>query len=568
VLAIIHKLFCIVWLFEASLASAQELPGPVLFFSDITSGPATGNSDPTYSPNGGAYVTLYGNFLGTSPAVTLNGASCLTTVSKPTTWMWFQRMVVQLSRSCTTGNFVVTTSGGTSNGLTFTVNAKGHIYFVSPSGSDGSHGSFSSPWATLLRARGAMADGDITYAENGTAATVDDREGWGAAYTIRPQWCSASPSTLPRSLVAYPGAKVTVGNRSSLFAMRSTEGSCKGGLTFAELTLIGLNDAVLVGGTGSSYWRYVGNDMSCPAGKGATACFVLDTSTYTYFLGNNMHDVGNSNDNLYHGVYIGGGDILWEIGWSTISNVQGCRGIQVYAGNGAPFSNFSIHDSLIHDTTCDGIGMYSVSPSAGSVSIYNNVIFNAGEGPPNSNGGGWTCIMHKESGRESGTIEIFNNTLYSCGNVVDPPYAGSNYPVINYGGTGVLFHMRNNVFYQTSPATWPFWGSYGASAKGIFGTNNLVYGTGVLPVSSSVTGTINANPNFIDASTLGCPRQCRTDLHVAAPNSPTNGAGAAISVIPFGANWTGHDRDGLLRRSPPSIGAYEYAAHPVASKAN
>src|SRR6266478_8507173 len=77
-----------------SLAITVPPPAPVLFFSDLTSGPAIGNSDNTYSANGGAYVTLYGNFLA-SPTVTLNGANCLTVVSQPTVWMWYQRMVVK-----------------------------------------------------------------------------------------------------------------------------------------------------------------------------------------------------------------------------------------------------------------------------------------------------------------------------------------------------------------------------------------------------------------------------------------------------------------------------------------
>src|SRR5260370_37140388 len=84
---------------------------------------------------GGVYVTLYGNFLGASPAVTLNGAACFSIVSPPATWMWYQKMTVQLTSTCASGNFAVTTASGTSNRLPFTVNA-GKTYFVSPPGSD------------------------------------------------------------------------------------------------------------------------------------------------------------------------------------------------------------------------------------------------------------------------------------------------------------------------------------------------------------------------------------------------------------------------------------------------
>src|SRR5580698_7902704 len=105
-------------LFVGYFATAQSTP-PVLFFSDLISGPASGNSDTTFSATGGVYVTLYGKFLDKPTAVQLNGSSCLTTVSNPKAWMWYERMVVELGTGCTSGNFTVTTASGTSNGIAF-----------------------------------------------------------------------------------------------------------------------------------------------------------------------------------------------------------------------------------------------------------------------------------------------------------------------------------------------------------------------------------------------------------------------------------------------------------------
>src|SRR5215831_3890166 len=113
------KILWISWMIAVCTAFAQQTPAPVLFFSDLDSGPATGNSDPTYTTNGGAYVTLYGNFLDNYSSVKLNNSACLTVVSKPAAWMWYERMVVQITSGCTSGNFTVTTSAGTSNGLAF-----------------------------------------------------------------------------------------------------------------------------------------------------------------------------------------------------------------------------------------------------------------------------------------------------------------------------------------------------------------------------------------------------------------------------------------------------------------
>src|SRR6516164_2209469 len=121
------KWLLLTYLLAASAASAQQSP-PVLFYSDLTQAPATGNTDTTYSASGnGAYITLYGNFLSNFTSVKLNGLSCLTVVSNPAPWLWYQRMVVQLQSNCTTGNFMLTTSAGTSNGILFTVVNSGRI---------------------------------------------------------------------------------------------------------------------------------------------------------------------------------------------------------------------------------------------------------------------------------------------------------------------------------------------------------------------------------------------------------------------------------------------------------
>lgn len=111
---------------------AQASDRPVLFFSDITSGPATGNSDTTYLSDGGVYVTLYGNFLGSEQGesmVTLGGQNCLRVITWGGKWLWYQRIVVQFGSKCMSGDFIVTTKDGTSNGIPFTVRP-GKIYYV------------------------------------------------------------------------------------------------------------------------------------------------------------------------------------------------------------------------------------------------------------------------------------------------------------------------------------------------------------------------------------------------------------------------------------------------------
>src|SRR5262244_3845068 len=177
-------------------AVKAQTPPPVIFFTDLTFAPNSGGE--TVSSYSGAYVTIYGNFLGTSQGnstVTWNGSSCLRIVSWGTSWLWYQKIVVQLGSQCTAGagNFIVSVNGQASNGAPFSVGS-GHIYFISASGSDSNSGSFSSPWRTIphaIQTAGTSA-GNIIYAMNGVQQTSDDGEGWDATLTMRTAWCQGT----------------------------------------------------------------------------------------------------------------------------------------------------------------------------------------------------------------------------------------------------------------------------------------------------------------------------------------------------------------------------------------
>ncbi len=569
------KQLLLTWLLASPLALAQQTPAPVLFFTDLTQGPASNNSDNTYNTGGGAYVTLYGNFLN-SPTVTLNGVNCLAIVSQPSAWMWYQRMVVQLKSTCSSGNFVVTTSAGTSNGLPFTVNS-GQIYFVSTTGSDSNNGTFSSPWKTIpnsVQTAGAHA-GAIIYLENGVSATTDDGQGWSAALTMRVEWCQGT-SSAPTALLAYPGASVQIGPSSPstnpLYGLRGTDstaggGACTGNWTIGEINLRGIEPVLVAGGTN---WRWVGNDLTNPQGtnEGQDGAFETSQTTSTVFYGNNAHDLnGNSTDSDTQGIYFSTDSNGVDMGWNRVYNVTGCRGVQIHSspigsGTGLPMYNVSIHDNEVHDTLCDGIIVDTIGPSSGPVSVYNNLVYNAGKGPQNSDGGGiFSCINVQNTGDNngngSGTVEVFNNTTFSCGTNPTAGDASEDFDFINNCETAdanLFMHIRNNIAYSVTTAVWPsgvpYFGPY-CSANQMYGTNNLAFGAGITPSSSYITGTLNPNPDVTSTTT--------PDLHLTS-GSPAIGAGTPITVVPYGVNWIGRDHDGLIRPSPPSIGAHEFTA--------
>jgi uncharacterized protein (TIGR03437 family) len=524
----------------ATPATAQ----PHIFYSDLEGGPANGSEN-----NAGAWVTIHGTRFGAArgtSAVTIGQTAAYTY----RTWT-ASKISFQIAPGTKSGSITVHTDKGTSNEIPFTVRS-GKIYFVAPNGSDSASGSFSSPWKSLLKARNSMQSGDITYARDGVTLTTDDGEGWNTTMLLR---VGGSPDK-PLAIVAYPEARVTLGTiNGPSSAIRSMEQS-PGYWVFAGLTLRGQNEAVAL--YGGSHWRFVDNDMSCPNGNYASACFESSVATYLSLLGNTVHDTGQLKASaLYHGVYFSTDTNHVEVGWNQIYNVRGCRGIQVHSSplqGGGPSDptghnqyDISIHDNLIHDTQCDGIVLATVDPSKGKVEIFNNVIYNAGKGPANpENSGNWSCIFvggYTNTGPTGGGIvDIYNNTFVNCGTFATPPYREANNAIENGGANPNLsLRIRNNIIVQ--PQGIPYLGIPGST--GITGSNNLFYGNGSAPSHAAITNSINRDPQFLAVA---------SNDYRLSPLSPARKAG-----IETPATW---DRAGQRRSASDGydLGAYQVVA--------
>ncbi len=563
----------LVWL-AFSVMPAQTL-GPAVFYSDLTSGPNTGGEN-----NAGVYVTIYGQRFGAS-----QGSSFVTIGSGKAslykTWS-NTRIVFQLGTAASSGSITVTTSAGVSNSIPFTVRPGG-IYFVSNTGSDNASGLFTAPWQTLPHAVQTINTGDTIYALNGVSQTTDDGQGWDAALTFRAQWCGTSG--YPRALLAYPGGVVNIGNpngSSPTNGIRTTDfsasdGPCGGYWVFGELTFRGIGPVGINGP--SSQWRLVGNDISCPTADGSGgggACFETTIASNVQFYGNTVHDAGTANASaLFQAVYFSTDSNHVDMGWNSVYNVHGCRALQIHSsplGSGYPNSGYpqydiAIHDNLIHDTQCDAIIVDTIDPSQGPISIYSNIIYNAGLGPNNpEQSGGWSCINipgNTENGTPgSGTVQIYNNTMYSCGTFTSPPYGEAN-AAINEGGGNVnqFVNIQNNLIYQTATSLYPsgvpyvvIWNPTIPNGGGVCGntdncpwlqgTNNLFYGSGPPPGDPTITVSVNANPQFVNASSYNFQLQA---------NSPARGQGVNTGLT--------FDFNGVpVTGGSVDIGALEYSA--------
>ena len=317
--------------------------------------------------------------------------------------------------------------------------------------------------------------------------------------------------------------------------------------------------------------RIIGNDMSCPNGNDQAGCLLEHAGDSIYIYGNNIHHVGtNLNPGsvtaLYHGVYLS----------PTIQATSGSGGTRSLmcraAGDCSRMSNnpaadawgLHIHDNIIHDTQCDGIVMTTVNPAQGTVELYNNIIYNAGLGPNNMDGSGaWSCMnlqgWDTTAQTGSGAIEVYNNTMYNCGTFANPPYAGANAGLLWVsGGNGSKYaHIRNNIVYMPGGVTYvQIYNASGAqcadsaNCNNVRGSNNLFYGNGPAPVNTNISGSVNANPLFVNAG--------GADFHLSAGN-PAIAGGVVTPAAP--------DFDGVALPAGSNfpIGAYAVAEAAAAS---
>ena len=211
--------------------------GPRIFFSDLESGPNIGGQK-----NLGVWVTIWGKGFGAergASTVTIGGGAA---ADYP---IWTDtKITFQLGPAAKTGDIVVSVrekaaraasvganagagvnaanknaagspaARSASNGLPFTVRP-GKIYFVAVNGNDRQKGSVDAPWKSIVHAKNRMSAGDVTYIKDGVAQTTED------SYTAylsmdRDGGSNSGKRGAPKALVAYPGARVTIGKAHGL----------------------------------------------------------------------------------------------------------------------------------------------------------------------------------------------------------------------------------------------------------------------------------------------------------------------------------------------------------------
>jgi len=290
------------------LAQSQT-PAPVLFYSDIDSGPATGGEGGT----DGAFLCVYGEHFGYLDGINPPGGASLSVggynlvnfkvwtdpVAQETATQYlpgyYAKACGQISHLTPTGaqTIKLTTPQGSSNTVPFTIRP-GAIHFVATAGSDNNPGTSSSPWQTTAKCRKALQPGDICYLETMTLSTID-------SYGIL--WLNTSGTAgYPIAIAAYPGAAVELNGDTApavSFAVRNFPAGAGSYWTLAGMTLNGYMSAFDL--TGLTHIRIIDNDVMCTGAAcvDLAAGFVAGGSSSKAFdhaqlYGNRFHDIGCS----------------------------------------------------------------------------------------------------------------------------------------------------------------------------------------------------------------------------------------------------------------------------------
>ena len=414
---------------------------PRLNFSDLTSGPKTGNSDTSGSEaagKDGVIVTVWGTGLGESQGtsqVLANGAEAARIYYwgnarppySPADLHVRQRMqmvIFQVSHLAKNGpgGIAVVVDGQTSNILPFTVRP-GRIFFVATRGDDvHGTGTWSKPWAGMPRAVKEMSAGDTTYVCDGIKQTTEDTEHAAVNLSV-----NGRPDR-PCAFAAYPGARVNIGNDQLVFGFRhwrSGYGSTHDWI-LSKFQIRAHSDAVVL----NTGFRVVGNWITAPTGSSPSGA-IEGGGNDLFVLGNEVTRVGKPGaSKLYHPIYIssdraGSGprkpaESNREIAWNYLHDNTANRAINIYSegASTAYMSRHKVHDNFIINQVGGGIllGRYMT----GENWVYNNVIANAGLGPEPTDGDRGQGHIGVEiapsiEGGPATTLFFFNNTIYGCG---------------------------------------------------------------------------------------------------------------------------------------------------------
>jgi hypothetical protein len=470
---------------------------PFLAFSDITSGPCTGNSDTSWSGSGnqnGAYVTIWGKFRPLSLIPTpkfyvgnIQAKIIQNSFSSPAANP-LEMVTIQIPNGLTNGpNFIYAVGSignDTSNYLPFTIRS-GNIYYVKTDGNDTSgDGSWTNPWRTLDNKMNTgclnkIDTGDIVYLCDGVNE-IDSAGDHGCVDLGNP-----GTETAPKAIIGYPFAHASIGDSLSekSYVLWVSGIGLTSHFVISKLHLTARYEAA----TMHTGFRVVGNKITAPKGDGPTGA-VAGLGNHLYLLGNEITNVGFvGTSKLYHPIYLQSMEACSgprlpaetdrEIAFNNLHDNLSYDGINIYreCGSSAYMTNTRVHHNIVQNQTGCGIriGDYVV----GENWVYNNLIINAGLGPnpPGDQAMHVPLYIHAGWDDTSTLIHCYNNTIVGGGFTGGASWASSmigfayNHPMDLDFRNNIIVSTTNGIEYINNYLDTPKNGSM----------RNLWYGAGV-----------------------------------------------------------------------------------------
>jgi len=449
----------------ATFASADS--APILRFSDLTNGPATGLNDGVGS---GSIVTIWGQHLGSNNSAELRFVDSSGKSSTPHIYYWkdadgalpggpadlysshrMQEIAFSIPAAAAGMGKIRITRDGKSSELPFLVRS-GRIYHVKANGSDSASGSFGSPFATAAHAVGELKAGDTVYVHDSISELDDSR----LIYANRP------PASVNNqyAIVAYPGSQPVAESYQRVVATYNTAGFVIAKYTVRTGNRIDIESADPEAGfgeggvTGRTSWgiqgsndgRIVANRITdiegrCPnsfqgaivTGAGGSESELNTRSSNLKILGNYIHDFGcPQSDRFIHTTYISTRNYdsfdpePFEFAWNRLDKNHTRNGIHIYDENigngGGPCASYTgdvlIHGNVVSNQRAAGfaLGANCANNISNDWLLFNNVFINTGTGlhfPGNSNN--LTHAIFVSDGGLSGNLKVFGNTVYRWG---------------------------------------------------------------------------------------------------------------------------------------------------------
>ncbi|MFN8008997.1 MAG: choice-of-anchor Q domain-containing protein [Terriglobia bacterium] len=551
-------------IFLLKMSSAAYAAAPVLFFSDLISGPNTGWEG---SATKGAAVTIWGRNFGSVRSgsfVTVNGAS-LTNDSDYAEWgvsgsslgipRALQRITFWLNSSCTAGagTISVTVGGVTSKTLPFTVRA-GNIYFISITDGNDSYngtrstnqGSNNGPWRNALKSspsnNSALRPGDCIYVRGGTYTQLDDQQMF---VHIRSSTYSNGTASQPYAVSAYPGEIPTFDGTNATRGFNYPEGTTANYYTYSKLKFLNGYTAYGPDGTGN---RMIGSWFEGLTANAWSGVIWVSDCQQTKILGNYWNNSGH--DKYKHNIYAksqpGGAGMPvqdLEIGWNEFSNPVSSEGYggTVFLSKSSDFTNgntdrIQLHDNYFHGGNCgDWIYVGDGTTYIDHVDIYNNIF----SGGTVTNHGSIFWASGAGNGR------IFNNTFY---------LTAPNMPVIYYSSSGTgggTVQFKNNIYYVNNQA---FFATENGNTFVVTSDYDLYYNSGgstTVPsgvANLTVTNSRTGNPLFTNAA--------GADWSIASGSAAKDQGTSAVNTV-LTTDFIGTPRP---QGSVFDIGAYEFVS--------